>query len=182
MPMMVRRRGAILARPTQRARLWLGVTQQHSFSGAPGTPDCQDSLLYTQASIEEMDRPTLTRLRGFISPQIVTPGANSTPVFLFAGIGVQNEKAVNLGGGSLPCPFTDADWNGWLWQAQFILSTANPTIRDATNSPMAVVDGKGQRKLGTDDLLFFSTEIIGRPSDTGITFNLALRTLFLNGG
>lgn len=182
MPMLVRRRGPIMNARPQRSRMWLGQTQVHNYAGAPGTPDAQDSLLFTQVSIEQMDRPTIVRLRGMWNPLITAAGASSTPVFFWVGIGVQNEKAVTMGAGALPCPYTDGDWNGWLYMVQAIVNTANPTVLNMSANPVSVIDGQGQRRIGEDDLLFGSCELVGRPADTDMNVAISLRCLFLDNG
>jgi len=159
-----------------RQRVWVGSSGTIPFSGAPATPDCFMAPLYVTGQMQDEDK-TLVRLRGFWTAQIVSPGASSAPVFVWAGIGVQNRQAVTAL--ALPCPFTEVDWGGWLWQGQLILSTANPAIRDATNSPMCVVDGKGKRKVQEDDELFFAVEMLGRASDVGINVCFSLRGLLL---
>jgi len=162
-----------------RARVWRPQAGNFPFSGAPATPDCVTGPLLTTSQIADLEDPTLMRIRGFLFPTITVAGASSTPVYVYVGIGVQNAQAVAAG--ALPCPYTNGDWGGWLYQAQFVMSTANPAIGAIANSPMNVVDGKGKRRLQEDDEIFGAVELLSRPADTEMNIHMALRFLLLNG-
>jgi len=180
MAMVMRRRSSFRrsGRPL-RARVWRPQAGNLFFSATPEDPDCLVAPLLITAQIADLEDPTLVRVRGFWDARVIVAGANSTPVYVYVGIGVQNQAAVTAG--ALPCPYTNGDWGGWLWQAQAILQTANPAISNLVTNPVTVVDARGKRKLQEDDELFFAAELVSRPTDTDINIVFALRHLFLNG-
>jgi hypothetical protein len=91
--------------------------------------------------------------------------------YLGAGIGVAPSAAI--ASGSVPCPVSDANWDGWLWHSVTPLSLG-ALRRGITQSPESMIDSRAMRRLD-DNLPFIAFEVI---TDAGVAVNF-LHTVHL---
>ena len=85
------------------------------------------------------------------------------------GIGIMQLRAFNAGAASVPRPYTEDYWDGWLWHSYIQLVANSATQSTALQAPPAsqrlTIDSKAQRKLEVDDVIFGIIEIV----ETGTT-------------
>ena len=116
---------------------------------------------------------TVVRNRGFLS---IIPEASSSDAEITGavGIGVVSTDAKTTGIASVPTPFTNGDWGGWLyWQAfAFTLDFSDATGKQYLNWSMEV-DSKAMRKVQANESLVTVAE-----SEVGaFQISMPLRTL-----
>ena len=99
-----------------------------------------------------MVSPTLIRSRGMLSVKPSTFGSDLTIVGAF-GIAIVTDVAFAAGIGSLPKPFDDAEWGGWLvWQPfSYFLEFMDATGFAAPADREYEVDSKVMRKVSNDE-------------------------------
>jgi len=105
---------------------------------------------------------TIVRIRGVLVLTL-TSGSLGDGFFGAAGIGLIAENAFTAGVTSVPTPFLDADWDGWIWHTFFDLrgfDADGPAPRQTI-----VIDSKAMRKWEGDEMtLFGSTDVV----ETGV--------------
>jgi len=157
-------------RGLKRKSVWIGVADQGFQAIAAGTKVIMQSLAADAGS-----ETTVVRNRGVFSMAPGSPGADSTPIGAF-GIGIVTAQAFAAGVASVPGPWTDSDWEGWMvWQA-FALSW---DFRDATGASFVsreqVIDSKAMRKFEDGTVLVAVVE----SQAAALSVSLNVRTLLL---
>ncbi len=104
---------------------------------------------------------TIVRIHGSLLLSLTAADAQRSGFQFVAGIGVASLDAFTAGAASLPDPFDDTDWPGWMWQFSADLRTAVGAIAvgDPSVNPMrVVVESKSMRKLRINEVLFLSVQ------------------------
>jgi hypothetical protein len=133
---------------------------------AVGALACQQVNLTQLADPEFPERmpETVRRLRGAILASVDYDVALVQVVQIGMGVGTAPPEAVAVAG-ALPCPLSDAYWDGWLWHSFYPFS--NYPGRVTLTEPNEVeIDSRGQRRLD-DNVLFFSVETLVVAADAG---------------
>jgi hypothetical protein len=139
-----------------------------ALTGNAGVPECQFVNLTAFADPEFFERPpeTVRRVRGQFALKTTNPGAGRADAIVGLGLGVAPQEAVAAG--SLPCPVTEAFWDGWMWHAfipMMLVPAATPAIFAGVQQPWGHIDGRGQRKL-EDNCLFWAAQVFVSASST----------------
>ena len=137
----------------RRLTQWIGPPLQGFVAVAAGGATIVSSVVFE-------DRTTLVRTRGMVSvkPQAYTADISFVGAY---GIGVVSAEALAAGIASVPEPYSDADWGGWVvWRsfAQHFESITQASTLLGTWSQE--VDSKAMRKLTPNDALVFVAESI----------------------
>jgi len=124
---------------------------------------------------------TVVRTRGAFSTYLVMAAAAIDGFFYAVGIGVVTAQAFGAGVASLPDPFDDTDWDGWLWHHFGSVFSPTGTIGSSVmEAERLEIDSKGMRKLDANEVLFatISTTEVGTATmrvqlDSRMLFKLA---------
>ena len=70
------------------------------------------------------------------------------------GICIVSENAFNAGVASVPAPFTDIGWDGWMWHWQGTLAASSTTIDNTlgVTAHREQIDSKAMRKIKLGDV------------------------------
>ncbi len=102
-------------------------------------------------------RVTVVRIRGFLELQLVTANAAQAGFNFVCGIGIFTVDAFSTGGvTSLPAPFDDIEWPGWMWLGMGTLTTAlgSLAVGDPDPNPLRIpIDVKAMRMLRKNEVL-----------------------------
>ena len=130
---------------------WIGVADQAFSNVASGGA----TLISSFTPLETL---TVIRNRGVISiqPQAVTADLDIVGAF---GMGIVSVEAFNAGVASMPEPFSDAQWSGWMvWQAfAFRFELLDTTGANFVPWTMEL-DSKAMRKMGPHEVLIAIAE------------------------
>ena len=165
---MARRSNFLSRFPRSKGRLtqWVAVAQQGFVAVASAGATLINSFSPEQSL-------TVVRNRGQVSVQ---PQAQVADLNIIGAIGmciVSNEAFV-AGIASIPEPFTDSDWSGWLvWRSfGYRFEFADATGVNFPNWTFEV-DSKAMRRMGVNDVLVTIAESQGG----AYTINSPIRTL-----
>jgi len=124
-------------------------------------------------SLPFIEQTTIVRTRGMITviPQAFTADVNMTGAI---GVGIVTDEALAAGVGSMPEPFTDADWGGWyVWRSfSYHLEFADATGLNFPNWSFEI-DSKAMRKVSPNESLV----IIAESQAGAFSINTPIRTL-----
>ncbi len=100
-----RYRGGV-TRGKRRATEWIASADQGFIGVATGASVLTQSFTPTE-------QETIVRTRGwlYIRPTILTATSDMSGAF---GLGIVSNQALAAGAASIPAPWTDASWDGWL--------------------------------------------------------------------
>ncbi len=104
---------------------------------------------------------TIVRIRGQLVFWLNTASAIREGYQLRAGIGVATLDAFTAGAASVPNPFSDQEWPGWMWQGSLDLRTAIGALAvgDPSVNPMVLeIDVKAMRILRQNEVVFMGVE------------------------
>ncbi len=105
-----------------------------------------------------VDRFTIVRLHGILNLRLTAAAAQDDGYNWAAGIGIASLDAFATGGvSSLPDPFTNIGWPGWMWHQQGSLHTVVGAlaIGDPSINPVQVaVSSKSMRILRQNEVVF----------------------------
>ena len=111
-------------------------------------------ILQTNATL---GNTTIVRTRGLMSYHPAVFSADTTPVGAW-GIGIVSDQAA-VAAASVPGPWTDADWDGWLvWQPFAMRFESITQAGVLIGSVQQVFDSKAMRKVGTNETLVVVAE------------------------
>ena len=138
--------GAARARVPRRKTTWIGPAVQGFVSVASGGATLLNSLINSEPE-------TLVRIRGMVT---IAPTVVSADVSIVGavGMGLVSEEAFAAGIASIPEPFTDADWGGWvMWRSfSYKFEFADATGVNFPNWSFEV-DSKAMRKATANERL-----------------------------
>ena len=109
---------------------------------------------------------TILRTHGFLEIQF-TAIASANDGFSWAcGFGIGSLDAFNAGAASLPNPFDDIDWKGWLWHQMGAVHSPTATLADMGSSIFRLIeiDSKSMRILGLNEVGF----LMFQAGETGV--------------
>ena len=160
-----RGRGFVRSGPKRMVE-WSGVVDQGYVNIPAGAKVIVQSLSFAE-------KATIVRNRGQFSVRPAVSNADASIVGA-VGLGIVSAEALAAGAASIPGPFSQAEWDGWMvWQP---LQLVFEFITDAgilMLSKETVIDSKAMRKVGANEVAVFMVE------SQAITFNISvvLRTL-----
>jgi len=126
----------------------------------------------------QLDGLTVVRLRGFVELRLEGAGSAAGSGYTGAlGIGIVTTAAFAVGSSAVPTPITEIEWEGWMWHQLFSLTVGDATAGDRHVSPLAFqIDSKAMRKVGSDETIFASIEVVEKGTET-LSVILASRML-----
>jgi len=148
-------------RPVQgskRLTTWVGPADQGFVSVTSSNRVLIGSFEPNSAG-NNMIRPTVVRTRGSVAIAPIVNIAADVDVTGAYGLAVVSVDAFNVGVGSIPQPFDDADWPGWFVWRSFAFRwehNASPTGR--FSSITQEVDSKAMRKVGANEIVVLIAE------------------------
>ncbi len=102
---------------------------------------------------------TIVRIRGMLSIELQTYAAD-LDIAGAVGMGIVSAEAFAAGVASVPEPFTDADWGGWMmWRSfahrfEFVSNTGSFFPAEWTME----IDSKAMRKVDNNEVLIIVAE------------------------
>jgi len=108
-----------------------------------------------------VDRFTVVRLRGFVEIRLVAASSGGDGYNYNIGIGRASLDAFTAGVASLPNPFDDILWPGWMWHHSGSIRTAvaGAVVGDPSINPQLIsIDTKAMRTLRNNEVLFMSLQ------------------------
>ena len=142
-------------RPSQRRKsTWVGQADQAFVSvGANAS-----AIIASFPNTGNFDVPvTLIRSRGLLSvvPQVFTTDVNVIGAF---GAAIVSAQAFAAGAGSIPGPWSNADFEGWfIWQAVSYFYDVTTDVGRLV-FPTQEIDSKAMRKFDTGETIVFMFE------------------------
>ncbi len=132
----------------QRHRLtqWVGPAAQAYVAVANGGATLVSSIPFEEAV-------TLVRTRGYVS---IIPAAFSADVNITGavGVGVVTAEAFAAGVASIPEPFSDGDWGGWLLWRSFAYHFELGSVASFESTPFHFeLDSKAMRKISPNEVI-----------------------------
>ncbi len=127
---------------------------------------------------------TITRIRGQISLYLDLVTAAGDGFSGAIGLGIVTADAFAIGETAMPGPFSDPEWNGWIWHEFFTLrgvaaqSSGENIARNATADRQITIDSKAQRIFRSNEVLFGMTELAVETGTAGMTMQGDTRVLF----
>jgi len=121
---------------------------------------------------------TIIRTHGFMEFILSTADASLSGFNFAAGIGIVSADAFAVGSGSMPDPFDDIGWPGWLWHRMGAIHTplALAAGSGPTNTMTWEIDSKAMRKLGLNEVAFIKVQG-GEVVNAAVTVRAATRML-----
>jgi len=156
---------------SRRQKQWIGPADQAGVAVPSATSVIISSFTPIAAS---MASPTLIRTRGLVN---IFPVGGSDLSFTGAyGICVVTTQALAAGSGSVPRPFDDADWGGWIvWQAYSGRLEFQSGVGEQLLQSLYTIDSKAMRRMKTNEAVVTVCE-----SQAGaVTCDSVIRKLFL---
>jgi len=99
---------------------------------------------------------TIIRLHGFLEVSLTAATSARDGFNWSAGICVVSLDSFTAGVASLPNPFTDIEWPGWMWHGNGAIRTAvaGLAVGDPTHNPMLVpIESKSMRKFRLNEVI-----------------------------
>ena len=116
------------------------------------------ALLMSGLSFE--DPGTIVRTRGIITIKPTTVGTSVSVLGAF-GVGLVSAEAFAAGVASVPEPYTDSDWGGWMVLQPFAFRwEAATAVGEAFASVTIDIDSKAMRKVEPNSVMMFVAESI----------------------
>ena len=101
------------------------------------------SSVYALGGQSTIDGLTLTRVRGLFVARVSSVAAVTDRMYGAVGIAQFTENAWGAGIGSMETPWSDADWDGWLWHSFFDVGTEAGGAGGTIQIP---IDSKAMRR------------------------------------
>jgi len=143
----------------RRKTVWVGTADQGEIAVGAGLSVLISSFAPDALSIL---KATVVRTRGIfvVHPTALTGDSTYGGAY---GLGIVSDEAFAAGAASIPRPFDDDDWAGWLvhgyYGGHFEFDIDGNTFSPA---PMAI-DSKAMRKVGPNETLVWVAESQGGP-------------------
>jgi len=140
------------ARAPRRRMTWEGnaLSISNLFAGTP-----QTLTLLSEAVLENFPLPTIIRVRGRIGVYADTAVAADTVFTVIMGIMVVPTSTI----ATSPTPLTDIG-SDWLWWDAATVRAATGSELDTTTVDRIVVDNKAMRKVGNNESVIFTAEMV----------------------
>jgi len=132
----------------RRQTTWVGPAAQSEIAVSTATKAIIASF---NPFDNNLAKPTIVRTRGILQVRPFTFAADLTMTGAF-GIGIVTDRAFAAGAASIPGPFTDSGWDGWLatgfYCARYEVLSADGVVW----VPQTVeIDSKAMRKVSDDE-------------------------------
>jgi len=153
---------------SKRLTQWVGPAGQGFVAVAAGGATLINNVPFTEAS-------TIIRIRGMMSVQ---PQAFSASLDIVGAYGeaIVSQEAFAAGVASIPEPFSDADWSGWMvWRSFSYHLESSSTIGITELSWNDQVDSKSMRKVGPNDVLVGIAESQGGAFEISVPFRTLVK-------
>ncbi len=149
----VRRFGVGRGRAPKRRTVWVGYADQGFIAVGAGL-----KVLISNFTLGTLDSLTVVRNRGVISVRSTLVAVDQDVVGAF-GIGIVTVQAFTAGVASVPGPWTDSDWDGWmvLQPIAFRYDLTTDIGRLITTVNMEI-DSKAMRKMEANEILVMVAE------------------------
>lgn len=100
---------------------------------------------------------TLARVRGAITVANTNNNAAGDRAIICVGIGIVPVQGPAAGITSIPTPYSDMGWDGWLWHKQFVPQTAAASVNlgQITANFEAEIDSKAMRKWELSEMAIY---------------------------
>ncbi len=140
------------------------------------------SSLFPVGSAALGDGMTLVRIRGEFSGALMAADVPSGG-FQHCAVGICNvtENAFGVGATAIPQPFTDIDWDGWIWHRTFSIWTpvaaASGNVGESVGEFRFDIDNKAMRKVNESDVIVGVVEITSEVGVAVAEFILNTRLL-----
>ena len=133
---------------SRRATQWIGPADQSYLAVAAVGATLISSFAFSEPAI-------VVRNRGMISvkPAAFTADLDIRGAF---GMGIVSAEAFAAGVGSMPEPFSDADWGGWIVWRSFAWHFESGTASNDLTFPASTdfeIDSKAMRKASSNDVI-----------------------------
>ena len=106
---------------------------------------------------------TLVRTRGAFMARVLSVAAATDSMVGAIGLGIVSTDAFAVGATAVPGPFTDPEWDGWLWHQYYTLAGVTATAADGSNAVGFVrrfeIDSKAMRKINGNEILMGVFEV-----------------------
>jgi len=147
------------------------IGSQSGVDGAPRTIAGSAIQVGTTGVSSLSDGLTLIRTRGEVNMLLTSIDALGNGFHGAFGLGIVNENAFSAGVGSMLSALTDEDWDGWFFHRYFSLIAGGPIAaataaqealqNSATSTALRLeVDSKAMRKLGEQEVIYASMEVV----------------------
>ncbi len=152
---MARRQFPVRARVAKRQKVWVGTADQGEIAIGSGLSVIISSFAPDVLSIL---KATVVRTRGIFEVHPTAFGADLSYGGAY-GLGIVSDEAFAAGAASIPRPFDDDDWAGWLVHGFYgghlefqsgvgIMMSLDPVV----------IDSKAMRKVGPNETLVWVVE------------------------
>jgi len=135
---------------------WIGPADQGFSNVTSGASAINQSF---DPGANGLPKPTVTRVRGIISikPQVFAADLDMSGAY---GICVVSDEAFTAGAASIPRPFDDAGWDGWLLWGAFAMRLEIVGAGDDffPANITQEIDSKGMRKVTDNETIVFMVE------------------------
>jgi len=164
-----RRRSFVGARRGPKRRtIWVGYAQQTGILVTDTT-----KTLISSFSLSTVDMVTVVRNRGLLSVRPSNQSLNLEPIGAF-GIGIVSTQAFVAGIASIPGPFTNSDWEGWMVLMPYAFNWDVTTdVGRALTSVEQVIDSKAMRTMSSNETLV----MVGESESGTVVISSPVRTL-----
>ena len=135
--------------------------------------------IYGTGAAPVLPHLTLVRLRGMLTFQLQSTDAAGSGFNYAVGIGIASADAFVAGVASLPKPFTDIDWPGWIWHhmGRIVSPVGAAAVTSDQMVQMIPIDSKAMRKFGSNEVIFAVGEFAEIGTSVCLT-SLVTRGLF----
>ena len=156
------------SRSPKRVPLWISSADQGYVTVGAGA-----SVIHQ--SDATLPLTTIVRLRGILSVKAGTSGADQDLIGA-VGMGIVSTEAFAAGAASIPGPFSNSDWDGWLWwQAYAMRWEFGTAVGQVVGSVQQVIDNKAMRKVGANEVVVVMAESQAAAAVVAINFRLLVK-------
>ncbi len=161
----------------------LGPGMDTIAGGDPAQFTGNESIIIGSGLTSTVDNVTVVRLRGMAQVQLITASASRSGFHYAIGCGIVSLDAFTAGVASVPSPFDDVDWPGWIWHQFGMINSPIKGIGTASGdfNQNAVIyheiDSKAMRKLRINEV-FFAVAQAGEITTATMDIKLVSRALF----
>jgi len=169
---MARRAFPVRSRSAKRKTVWIGTAIQSDVALASSV-----SLIVSAFSPVDLGalKPTVVRSRGLFSVWPTAFGADLDFSGAY-GLGIVSDEAFVAGQGSIPRPFDDDDWPGWIVHGYFAGHLEFQSGTGIENTiQQHVIDSKAMRKVGPNETLVWMAE----SHEGAVQVNIQARVLLM---
>ncbi len=148
-----RRLGVFRRSGPKRRSLWVGYADQGFIAVGAGL-----KVAISNFTLATLDSLTVIRNRGFLSVRATVTGVDADVVGAF-GIGIVTQQAFAAGVASMPGPWTDSDWDGWMLLQPFAFRYDLTTdVGRFISTIQIMLDSKSMRKMEANETLVMMAE------------------------